>query len=71
MGLAGIDSSLQRGKAPPIGGIKKSDCEAPVIQELWGIRSTSSLPLLPGRSWFGVVAPDRVQFMDPMVLFDI
>ena len=27
--------------------------------ELWGMRSTPSLPLLPGRLWPGVVAPDR------------
>ena len=28
--------------------------------ELWGMRSTSSLPSLPGPLWTGVVAPDRV-----------
>ena len=28
--------------------IKQSDNEAPVMQELWGIQSTLSLPLLPG-----------------------
>ena len=27
--------------------------------ELWGMRSTSSLPLLPGPLWPGVVAPDK------------
>ena len=27
--------------------------------ELWGIRSTPSLPLLPGLLWPGVVAPDK------------
>ena len=33
------------------------------MQELWGIRSTPSLPLFPGSLWPGVVAPDRVLFM--------
>ena len=32
----------------------------PVMRELWGIRNTPSLPLLPGPLWPGVVAPDRV-----------
>ena len=27
--------------------------------ELWGIRSTPSLPSLPGPLWPGVVAPDK------------
>ncbi len=27
--------------------------------ELWGMRSTSSLPSLPGPLWPGVVAPDK------------
>ena len=27
--------------------------------ELWGMRSTPSLPLLPGPLWPGVVAPDK------------
>ena len=27
--------------------------------ELWGMRSTSSLPLLPRPLWPGVVAPDK------------
>ena len=38
-------ASLQRGKTPDYDP-KQSDGEAPVI--LWGMRSTSSLPLLPG-----------------------
>ena len=37
----------------------KSDGEVPVVLELWGMRSTPSLPLLPGQLWPGVVAPDR------------
>ena len=29
------------------------------MQELWGMRSTPSLPSLPGSLWPGVVAPDE------------
>ena len=29
--------------------------------ELWGMQSNSSLPLLPGPHWPGMVAPDMVQ----------
>ena len=28
--------------------------------ELWGMRSTPLMPLVPGPLWLGVVAPDRV-----------
>ena len=38
---------------------KQSDGEVPVILELWGMRSTSSLPSLPGPLWPGMVAPDE------------
>ena len=31
-----------------------------LMVRIWRIRSTSSLPLLPGLLWPGVVAPDRV-----------
>ena len=37
--------------------------------ELWGMRST--LSLLPGSLWPGVVAPDRVLSMGQIELFDI
>ena len=37
---------------------KQSDGEVPVMLELWGMQSTSSLPLLPGPFWPGVIAPD-------------
>ena len=40
--------------------IKKSDGEAPVMLELWGMLSTSSLPSLFGLLWAGVVTPNRV-----------
>ena len=39
--------------------IKSSDGEAPAM-EIWGMSSTSSLPLLPGPLWPGVLATDRV-----------
>ena len=54
---------LQRGKTPPNEcpgyDTKQSDGEVPVMQELWGMRSTPSLPLLPGPLWPGMVASNR------------
>ena len=38
---------------------KQSDGKVPVMLELWGMRSTLSLPLLPGLLWPGMVATDR------------
>ena len=38
--------------------IKHSNDEAPVMLELWGMQSTTSLPTLPGQLWLVVVAPD-------------
>ena len=38
---------------------------------LGGIRSTSSLPSLPGPLWAGVVAPDGVISIGQIELFDI
>ena len=43
--------------------IKPFDDKAPVMLEFWGMRSTPSLPLLPGPLWPGVVAPDRALSM--------
>ena len=43
----------------PVYDTKQSDGEVPLMLELWGMRSTPSLPLLPGPLWPGVVAPDR------------
>ena len=40
--------------------IEQSDGEALVMLELWGMQSTSLLPLLPVPLWPGVVALDRV-----------
>ena len=42
---------------------KQSDGEVAVIVELWGMRSTPSLPVLPDPLWVGVVAPDRALSM--------
>ena len=36
--------------------------------ELWGMRSTPSLPSFPGQLWLGVVAADRVLTMDQIEL---
>ena len=47
---------------------RKFDGEAPVMLELWGMWSTSSLPSLPGPLWAGVVASDRVLSMSQIEL---
>ena len=39
--------------------------------ELWGMRSTPSLPLLPGSLYHGVITSDRVLFIGQIELFDI
>ena len=36
--------------------------------ELWGMRSTTSLPSLPGSLWPEKIAPDRVISMDQIEL---
>ena len=41
------------------------------MMELWGMRSTPSLPLLSGPLWPGVVALDRVLSIGQIELFDI
>ena len=61
-------ASLQRGKTSPHNecpryDTKQSDGEVPAMLELWGMRSTPSLPSLPGPLWPGVVAPDRALSM--------
>ena len=48
--------------------IKKSDGEAPVMLELWGVQSTPLLPSLPGPLWFGMVALDKVLSMGQIEL---
>ena len=37
--------------------------EVPVMLELWGLQSTTSLPSLPSPLWFRMVAPDKAQAM--------
>ena len=44
-------ASLQGGKTPKrvfLYDFKQSDADAPVMPELWGMKSTPSLPSLPG-----------------------
>ena len=62
-------ASLQRGKTTPPHlnectgyGTKKID-EVPVMLELWGMRSTLSVPSLQGPFWPGIVAPDKALSM--------
>ena len=38
---------------------KQSDGEVPVMLKLWGMRSTPSLPSLPGPLWPSVAAPGK------------
>ena len=42
---------------------KQSDGEVLLMPELWGMRSTSSLPSLPDPLRPGVIVPDRVLSM--------
>ena len=39
--------------------------------QLWGMRSTPSLPLLPGPLWREGVAPERVLSMGQIELYEI
>ena len=55
----------------PVYDIKESDAEAPIMLELWVMRTTRSLPSLPGPLSPGVVSPDRVRSMGQIELFDI
>ena len=63
-----LTGPLQRGKTLPTNecpgyDTKQSDGKVPVMLGLWGMRSTPSLPLLPGPLWPSVVAPDRALSM--------
>ena len=58
------DCTSAEGKTPilnecPGYDTKQSDGGVPAVLELWGMRSTPSLPSLPGPLWPGVVAPDK------------
>ena len=63
------DGTTAEGRDPPPTNkcprydTKQSDGKVPVMVDLWGMRSTPSLPLLPGPIWPDVVAPDRAQSM--------
>ena len=43
---------------------KQSDVEVLVMLELWGMWSTPLLPSFSGPLWPGVVAPDKILFID-------
>ena len=66
---------MQRGKTLhnkcPVYDIKPSDSEAPVMLELWGMQSTSSMLSHPGPLTPRVVVPNRVLSMGQIELFDI
>ena len=47
---------------------KQSYAEVPVMLELWGMQSTSSLPSLSGPLWPKMLAPDRVLSMGQIEL---
>ena len=48
--------------------IKQSDGEVPVMQEIWGMWSTLSLPSFPGPLWPGVVAHESILSMSQIEL---
>ena len=63
------DCTSEEGQDPlptnecPAYDTKQPDGEVLVMLELWGMRSTPSLPVLPGPLWPGMVAPDRTLSM--------
>ena len=59
VGAVGCRGVRPHPKECPDYDTKQSDGEVPAVLELWGIRSTPSLPSLPGPLWPTVVAPDR------------
>ena len=76
IGGAHFAASLQRVKTRPsnecpVYNMKQTDGESPVITELWGIRSTPSLPSLPGSPWPWLLTPDRILSMGQIELFVI
>ena len=69
-----IYPSLKTGKTPPTDecpgyNTRQSDGEAPV-QDLWEMWSTSSLSLLPGPLWPGMVVPIRISFLGQTRILD-
>ena len=65
-------ASLQGGQTPPRnkspGNDTKSNAEAPVMPELWGMWNTALWPLLPGSLWSRVAVLDRVLSMGEIKL---
>ena len=63
---------LSRGVRPSkecqVYDLKQSDCEVPVMLEIWGMQSTPSLPSLSGPLWPGVVPPVRAPSMGQIEL---
>ena len=55
-------------RPPPNKCPKQADGEVPVMLELWGMRSTPLLPLLPGPVWSRVVSPDKALSMGQIEL---
>ena len=53
------EEGVRHPKSCPGYDTKQSDGEVPVMLEVRGMRSTSSLPSLPGPLCPGVVAPDK------------
>ena len=74
-GVEHTDCFSAEGKTPhndyPGYDTKQSDGEVPVMLELWGMKSTSSLLSLPGPLWPGVVSPDRILSMSYMFYITI
>ena len=65
---------MLKGQTPPHNkcpeyDIKQSDGGAPVL-ELWGMRSTPLLSLLPGSLWLRVVASETGLSMSQIEQFD-
>ena len=59
---------LNSSKECPGYDMKQSNGEAPVMLELWVMRSTPLLPSLPGSLWPGMVEPDKVLSMGQIEL---
>ena len=53
----------------PVYDTKQSDGEVPVMQELWGMRSTLSISSLPDPLWPGMVEPDKTLSMGQIELY--
>ena len=63
-----LTASLQKTSPTSVLYMTLNNGEVPVMLEVWGMRSTPLLPLLPGPLWPGVVALDRVLSMGQIEL---